>query len=35
MAEAVDRHELWESLGMDLETHDVLCSVLRAALSAQ
>lgn len=31
MAEAVDRHELWANLGMDLETHDVLCSVLPQA----
>jgi len=28
---AVDRHELWGNLGMDLETHDVLCSVLPQA----
>ena len=31
MAEAIDRHELWASLDMDLETHDVLCSVLPQA----
>ena len=29
----VDRHPMWESLGMDLETHDVLCSVLPTAFS--
>lgn len=28
---AVDRHGLWASLDMDLETHDVLCSVLPQA----
>ncbi|MBR0405357.1 MAG: 2-hydroxyacyl-CoA dehydratase [Eggerthellaceae bacterium] len=28
---AIDRHELWGNLGMDLETHDVLCSVLPQA----
>lgn len=26
-----DRHELWNSLGMDLETHDQLCAVLPQA----
>ena len=26
-----DNIELWESLGMDLETHDMLCSVLPQA----
>lgn len=26
-----DRHELWDSLGMDLETHDQLCAVLPQA----
>ena len=29
----VDRHPMWEELGMDLETHDVLCSVLPTAFS--
>ena len=24
-------HEMWENLGMDLETHDQLCSVLPTA----
>ena len=28
---AVDRHPMWEELGMDLENHDVLCSVLPTA----
>ena len=28
---AVDRHELWGNLGMDLETHDQLCAVLPQA----
>lgn len=26
-----DRHEMWKSLGMDLETHDQLCAVLPTA----
>ncbi len=28
---AIDRHELWGNLGMDLETHDALCAVLPQA----
>lgn len=27
-----DRHEMWEKLGMDVETHDMLCNVLPQAL---
>ena len=26
-----DRHEMWKDLGMDLEAHDTLCSVLPQA----
>ena len=26
-----DRHEMWKELGMDLEAHDTLCSVLPQA----
>lgn len=26
-----DYHPMWESLDMDLETHDALCAVLPAA----
>ena len=28
---AVDRHPMWEELGMDLDTHDQLCAVLPTA----
>ena len=27
----VDRHPMWKDLGMDLETHDLLCDALPAA----
>ena len=26
-----DRHPMWKELGMDIEKHDVLCSVLPGA----
>ena len=26
-----DRHQMWSDLGMDVETHDILCNVLPQA----